>query len=448
MNRSANPERILAVDDSPDTLEVLRRNLTSHGYEVLTAPAVADALRLLAESSIDVVITDFKMPGASGLDLVRHVRDNHRATEVLMITGYASVENAVEAVRTGADNYLSKPFTDDELLAAVESAVAKLRARKAMSAPARVPSYATPALLGECAAIREVARAVDKALTSSAPVLLMGERGTGLEAIARALHYGGPLASRPFVPVHCEATPADRLGAELFGDSTPGKERLGLVHAARTGTLFLDEVFCAQGAVQADLDRMLRENRLPGRAQAPAEPAAVRVIASSSREPKALLARGMLHEPLLYALNVIELRVPPLRDRGEDVLLLARHFAGRFAAEQGLPEPSFSDRSLQALRHHTWPGNLMELENTMQRLVVMADDGAIDVPDLPGVMRYSALHDRGLDRSLSDVESEHIRNVVRSVHGNQTRAALILGIDRKTLREKMKRINRERGATD
>ncbi|MBI5533553.1 MAG: sigma-54-dependent Fis family transcriptional regulator [Deltaproteobacteria bacterium] len=441
MNRSATKERILAVDDSPDTLEVLRRNLASHGYQVLIAPGVAEAVRILEEGPVDVVVTDLKMPGASGLDLIRHVRDNFKSTEVLMITGYPSVEGAVEAVKTGADDYLSKPFTDEELLTAVKGAFEKLRARNAMQAPPDAPAYPTPALIGECEAMRYTLHAVGKATHSKAPVLITGEQGTGKELIARSIHYSSPRASAPFVLVSCSVIPGDRVESELFGSSSPAPSRTGLVHAAQGGTLFFEEIAAAIPAVQTSLVRLIRDKAMPEDAP-PLPHADARVIASSARDLKSLVSRGLFREDLYYALNVIEVRVPPLRERGDDVLMLARHYALKFSAEQGRPEPRFSDRSLRVLKNHSWPGNLQELENTIQRLVVMTDAGVIDVPDLPSLMRFSALRDRGLDRSLAEIEAEHIRNVMGSVQGNQTRAAEILGIDRKTLREKMKRINK------
>jgi DNA-binding NtrC family response regulator len=441
MLRSSPKGRILAVDDSPDTLEVLRRNLTSNGYQVATASSVQEALRLLQQGPVDVVVTDFKMPGLSGLDLVRHVRDNYKATEVLLITGYPTVEDAVVAVKTGADDYLSKPFTDEELLAAVQRAFDKLGARSAVQKRPKIPSYATHALVGECEAMLPVLIAVGKAIATSAPVFIRGERGTGKELIARSIHYGGALAPAPFVLVRCNDIPSDRLASELFGSTVAAHSRPGLVHASQGGTLFLEEIAGACPPVQTALVRLLRHKVMPE--GSPSAPSPVpRVIASSSRDIKAMLTRGAFREDLFYATNVIEIAVPPLRERADDVLILAQHFALEFSTQQGSPEPKFSDRSLQVLKNHSWPGNLQELENTVQRLVVMSDAGVIDVPDLPSLMRFSALRDKGLDRTLADVEAEHIVSVMGTVRNNQTRAAEILGIDRKTLREKMKRIKR------
>ena len=449
MTRPTQKERILAVDDSPDTLEVLRRNLASHGYHVFTAPGVAEAVQVLDNNAVDVVITDLKMPGASGLDLIRHVRENFKNTEVLMITGYPSVEGAVEAVKTGADDYLSKPFTDDELLKAVNDAFDKLRARRAVQDRSPVPVFPNTALIGESEVMRPVIKAMDKAMTSTAPVLVLGERGTGKEMVARVIHYASPRAPGPFLIVNCSAIPEHRLATELFGAprdaQSSGLSAAGLVLAAQGGTLFIDEIASASPAVQASLVHLVRDKRIPSPSAADGRASDARIVAASNKDLVALVNGGAFREDLFYGLNIVEIRIPPLRDRGEDILLLARQFALRFSAEQGRPEPRFSDRSLQVLKNYYWPGNVRELESTVQRLVVMTDSELIDVPDLPSLMRFSALRERGLDRSLADVEAEHIRNVVASVLGNQTRAAEILGIDRKTLREKMKRILRAAG---
>lgn len=439
MSRTPPKQRILAVDDSSDTLEVLRRNLTVHGYQVLTAPSVPEALRILDKEPVDVVITDLKMPGPSGLELVRHIRDNFASTEVLMITGYPTVEGAVDAVKSGANDFLAKPFTDDELLEAVQRSFTKLGARLVMKASPRELPYGTPALAGDCPPMTQVRHFVEKAASSTVPVLIMGERGIGKQLVARAIHYSSSRAAAPFVLASCASIPADRFASEVFG--TPDATDLALVHAARGGTLFLEEISATPASHQPDLLALIRDKKLPG-----GESADVRIIASSSQDLQALAARGQFREDLLMALDIIEVKLPSLRDRGDDILLLARHFALRVTTDQGLPEPRFSDRSLAVLRNHLWPGNLQELENTVQRLVVMSDDGLIDVPDLPSLMRFSALREKGLDRSLADVEAEHIKAVLGSVNGNQTRAAEILGIDRKTLREKIKRLKGQKAA--
>jgi two-component system response regulator HydG len=413
--------RILVVDDSQDTREVLQRNLSALGYDVHTAPGAREALEVLAARGIDVVVTDLKMPGMSGLDLVRHVRENNKDIEILVITGYASVEGAVEAVKSGAEAFLAKPFTDEELAGAVQKALVKQKSRRASGRGAVEAALARAGMVGESEVMRRVYQAIERAAPSTAPVLLVGEAGTGKERIARVIHNCSARASEPFVPVIVAGVPQDRLEGELFGS----KDR-GILESAPQGTIFLDGVNALGPAVQARLARVLEEKGGP------------RIICSTSKDLLAQVGRGAFLEDLFYRLSVVTLAVPALRERGDDVLLLAQHFASRFAVEAERASPRFSDPVLKILKSYNWPGNVLELENVMQRLVVMGD-GTLDVPDLPALMRFSAQRERGLMRTLADVEAEHIRAVLDMVEGNRTKAAEILGIDRKTLREKMKR---------
>jgi two-component system response regulator HydG len=443
MAREEDSASILVVDDSAATLEVLQRNLAAEGYRVFTASSVAEALRLLEAAEVDLVITDLKMPGEGGLTLVRHVRENLQNTEVMMITGFASVEGAVEAVKTGAEEYLPKPFTAQELGTAVRRALGTLRMRRA-SRRRRGDRPATPlGLLGESAVMRSIYRAVTKAAATSATVLISGESGTGKELVARAIHYGSARASAPFVAVNCGAIPEGLLESELFGYvkgafTGATESRAGFFQTADGGTIFLDEISETSPAMQVKLLRVLQDKEVCMVGATRTRSVDVRIAAATNREPASLLEKGVLREDLFYRLNVITIAIPPLRARGDDILLLADHFAAKFAQELGRTAPRFTDKALRALREYNWPGNVRELENVVQRLVLMAESEEIDVFDLPSLMRFSALRGTGLDRSLAEVELEHIRNVLASCGGNRTQAARILGIDRKTLREKLK----------
>lgn len=434
-------ENILVVDDSPNTLEVLQRNLQSQGYRVFTAPDVANAVRILENTPFDLVITDFKMPKVSGLDLVRHIRENFKDTEVMMITGYPSVGGAVGAVKAGAAEYLPKPFTDEELLTAVRSALENLRVRRAVQAPHRVQG--PRGLIGESPAIQKVFTAVAKVAPTPATVLVSGESGTGKELIARAIHYSSPRASAPFVPVNCAAIPDTLLESELFGYikgafTGANETRAGFFQTADGGTIFLDEISATTLATQVKLLRVLQEREICMVGSAKPRKVDIRIIAATNKDLLALVRKDLFREDLYFRLHVITIGLPPLRERGDDVLLLIHHFAQKFAGEIGKPVPGFSDEALQVLRNYHWPGNVRELENVVQLLVVMTDTPVIEVADLPSLMRYSASRGTGYDRTLADIEAEYIRNVVASVDGNRTRAAQILAIDRKTLREKLK----------
>ena len=444
MAEPAKKEHILVVDDSPDTLEVLQRNLQARGYRVYTASGVEQAIGAMEQTPVDLVITDLKMPKASGLELVKHVRANCPDVEVMMITGYPTIGSAVDAVKMGAEDYLAKPFTDDELYDAVERALEKLRVRRTV----RTPLYRTPkaprGLIGESAAMRKVFAAISKAAPTSATVLITGESGTGKELVARAIHYASARASAAFVAVNCAAIPEALLESELFGHvkgafTGAAETRAGFFQTADGGTIFLDEIGAMPPAMQVKLLRVLQEREVCMLGSARARPVDIRVVAATNRQLLPLVEKGAFREDLYFRLNVVPIDVPPLRERGDDVLLLIRHFTDLFAAEFAKPVPHFSDAAIQVLQRYRWPGNVRELENVIQRLVVMAEDELVDVPDLPSLMRFSALgKGSGLDRTLAEVETEYVRNVLASVNGNRTRAAEILGIDRKTLREKLK----------
>jgi two-component system response regulator HydG len=444
MSYSPGKESILIVDDSANTLEVLRRNLTAAGYQVFTAPGVHRAIEILEQTRLDLVITDLKMPKVSGLDLVRHIRENFKDTEVMMITGYPSIEGAVEAVKSGAEEFIPKPFTDAELLSAVERVLDKAKVRRSGRAK---PTHAVPAhkgLIGTSEGMREVFVAIGKASSASATVLITGESGTGKELAARAIHYSSVRSSAPFVPVNCGGIPEGLLESELFGHvkgafTGATESRAGFFHAADGGTIFLDEVSDMSLAMQVKLLRVLQDKKVCMVGSDRTRKVDVRILAATNKDLHGLVEKGLFREDLFYRLNVITIIIPPLRERGDDILLLAHDFLTKFAAELDKAPPRFSDEALQNLRSYNWPGNVRELENVIQRVVVMTDGDLIDVPDLPSLMRFSALRKTGFTRTLAEVEGEYISNVLASVDGNKTRAAEILGIDRKTLREKLKR---------
>lgn len=444
MASKADKESILVVDDAPDTLEVLRRNLTAQGHQVFTAPGVVEAISILDATPIDLVITDLKMPRVSGLDLIRHIRENFKETEIMMITGYASIKGAVEAVKSGAEEYLPKPFTDKELFSAVRRALNKLYMRRTTEAQSVKTSQARYSLIGDSKAMQKIFRAIDKATLTSATLLITGESGTGKELVARAVHYSSSRASAPFVPVNCGAIPEELLESELFGYvkgafTDASATRAGFFQTADGGTIFLDEVSETSPRMQVKLLRVLQDKEVFMVGSRRSQKVDVRIIAATNKDLLSLMEKGEFREDLFYRLNVITIDILPLRERGNDILLLASHFANKFARELGKHTLRFSNKALEVLKNYYWPGNVRELENVIQRLVVMTDDELIDAPDLPSLMRFSALRGTGLNRTLSEVESEYIRNVLESVGGNKTKAADILGVDRKTLREKLKK---------
>jgi DNA-binding NtrC family response regulator len=290
--------------------------------------------------------------------------------------------------------------------------------------------------------MQKVFSAIAKAATTSATTLITGESGTGKELVARAIHYNSPRNSAPFVPVNCGAIPGELLESELFGHikgafTGATETRAGFFQTADGGTIFLDEISETSLSMQVKLLRVLQDKEVNMVGSPRPRKVDVRILASTNKDLLHLVEKGLFREDLFFRLNVITIDIPPLRERGEDILLLTQYFAAKFAEELGKPKLTFSGNALSVLKNYHWPGNVRELENVVQRLVVMTEGDLIEVPDLPSLMRFSALQKTGLSRTLYEVETEYIRNVLTSVGGNKTRAAEILGIDRKTLREKL-----------
>ncbi len=435
---------ILLVDDSEDMLEVLRRNLSLKGYKTYTTQSVQEAIEILNSTEVDLVITDLKMPGVGGLELIKHIRANFKNVEVLVITGYPSIQGAVDAVKTGAEEYLVKSFTDKELFAAVQRAFNKLYTRRAATFKSYLKREPLQGIIGESQAMKEVFNAIRKVSLTSATILITGESGTGKELVARAIHYSSPIASSPFVPVNCGGIPEELIESELFGHlkgtfTGANETRAGFFHTADGGTIFLDEISNTSHSMQIKLLRVLQDKEVYMIGSKKPQKIDVRIVAATNVDLPNLVKKNEFREDLYYRLNVINLNIPPLRKRGEDILLLINYFADRYAKETNRLAPQFSDKALQVLQDYHWPGNVRELQNVIQSLIIMTDENIIDVPDLPSIMRFSALRQKGITRTLAEMETEYIHNVLNSVNGNKTKAAEILGIDRKTLREKIKK---------
>ncbi len=433
---------ILVVDDSESTREVLRRNLEAAGYHVRTAAGVPHALDQLELAPFDLVITDLKMPEVSGLELVRHVRENLPDSEVIMVTGYASVEGAVEAIKTGAEEYISKPFTDEELISAVERALAKLQQRRHGEAKPNTSLLGRYGIIGESAPMQRLAFQVERAARYPATALITGESGTGKELVARAIHYHSARSAAPFVAVNCGGIPSGLMERELFGHTKgaftgAGESRPGFFRTAQGGTILLDEISEMELPMQVKILRVLQEREFCMVGDTRQQKLDLRVIAATNKDLHSLVSRGRFREDLYYRLNVLNIEVPPLRERAGDLPLLVRHFGAKYSAEWDEAIPAFSEPALAAMDRYDWPGNVRELENTFQRVVLMASSERIEVSDLPGPMRFSAQRSHGVLRSLAEVEREHVLRVLDEVGGNKSQAARILGIDRKTLRSKL-----------
>lgn len=433
---------ILVVDDAQDTVELIRRNLEFFGHQVWTASCVEEAIARMSEQAFDLIITDWKMPEYSGMDLVRYIRERDALVGVMMVTGYATIEGAVDAVKTGVDEYLPKPFTEDDLRGAVDRALQKVSTRRSVHTGDSEPT-SRYGIIGCSPEMQAVFDLIGKAAKSNATVLITGDSGTGKELVARAIHYQSKRQSAPFVPINCSAIPQELIESELFGyikGAFTGamSNRMGFFQTADGGSLFLDEIGEMNLGMQSKLLRVIQEKEISQLGSHRSQPIDVRFIAATNKDLLAQVEKGAFREDLFYRLNIVNIEIPPLHQRTDDIPLLIRHFAGRFAQEAGKSVPHFSDAVIDILTHYDWPGNVRELENLILRLMVMLDHDTVEPADLPVSMRSTRLYGQnGKLRTLAEAEADHIRFVVQAARGNITQAAKILGIDRKTLRGKM-----------
>lgn len=440
---------ILLVDDSQDMLEVLRRQLNALQYNTFQSTSVTDAIDLLQHARIDLLITDMRMPGLDGMHLVKYAKSNFPDLPVLVITGFPSVSGAVEAVKSGALDYLSKPFTAKELQQAVQQVFRQQDGKTDTTVSTATEEEQTidyHGIIGQSQPVMELIDLIERIKDTRATTLIQGESGTGKELVARAIHYSGPYRQAPFVTVNCGAIPEHLLESELFGFvkgafTGANETRPGFFHAADGGTIFLDEIGNASAAVQTRLLRVIQEKEVKMVGTNTVQKVDLRVIAATNSDLYTLSQQGQFREDLYYRLHVIDLHTPPLRQRKSDLPLLIRHFLDKYAKSYGRPKPGVTPEAMHRLKAHDWPGNIRELENAVQRALILCD-GQIEVADLPAYLHAA---DRTLRTaqpqallSLREMEQQHIRRVLDAVDGNKTAAAKILGINRKTLRIKLK----------
>jgi DNA-binding NtrC family response regulator len=448
-------ERLLIAEDNDDMRELLGESLTEAGYETVLAADGAAALALIRQEReyFDLVITDVMMPGNKGDELLEAVRDCRAEAPVIVITAYGSVEQAVGMVKTGAFQYLTKPFEIDELLTAVSQALER-SAPQREQARLRYEMPAAPArIIGASRPMRDLFDLIARAARSASTVLITGESGTGKELVARAVH---DLSGRKgnFVPVNCSAIPAELIESELFGHTgqafTGAKQaRAGLFEAADGGTLFLDEIGELPLAVQPKLLRALQEGAVRRVGAEHERIVNVRTVAATNRDLEEEVQTGRFREDLYWRLNVIHLRVPALRERPFDIPLLVEHFLTK-AAKAAATEPlDVLPETLALLTAYSWPGNVRELENAVERAVAFANGARLTPDDLPERLRASggaaAFIARSRERKLTlhEMEREYVLEVLRETNGLKARAAELLGIDRKTLYRKVEEYRAE-----
>ncbi|MBZ9630821.1 sigma-54 dependent transcriptional regulator [Salegentibacter sp. LM13S] len=438
---SIRKENLLIVDDDYDMLEVLDRHLKQENYHTYKAGSVMEAIDILKHSSIDLLITDLQMPGMNGMELVKYVDDHYPEIPKLVITGYPSIDNALTAIKSGALDYLPKPFTKSELLTSVKkSLINRNSVQKSSTSNELRNNYA--GMVGSSAKFEELVDIIERVKNNRATILIRGESGTGKELVARAIHYKGSFAQNPFIAVNCGAIPENLLESELFG-ATKGaytgasETREGYFQAANGGTIFLDEIGTASLAVQVRLLRVLQEKEVRKLGARNSEKIKVRVIAATNSDLREMVEKGTFREDLYYRLNVVDILTPPLRERKEDILPLAKTFLDKYQRDYGKNNLKLSDKTVEILNRYNWPGNIRELENVIQRAIIMCEDEILP-QDLPASVKYQVpIVDEELV-ALKEVEKKHILKVLAAVEQNKTKAAEILQIDRKTLREKIK----------
>ncbi len=447
---------ILVVDDEQSMREFLEILFQKQGHEVTVEADAAGALARLAAGAFDVVVTDLRLGRGSGLDILRHVKSSSPATEVVMVTAFATTENAIQAMKLGAYDYVLKPFKVDEL----KLVVAKALERRALVAENRVLRHrvgehglGTEEILGASAAIGEVRQLVDKVAPTRTTVLVTGESGTGKEVVARAIHDRGNRREQPFVAINCGAIPEGLIESELFGHEKgsftgASEAKPGLFEVAGSGTLFLDEVGELPPQVQVKLLRALQERkirRVGGNADIGM---AARIVAATNRDLGEEVKAGRFREDLYYRLNVIQIRMPPLRERREDVPLFLAHFLARFATELGRPSPRLSPEAERLLFAYPYPGNVRELANVVERAVTLSDDGSVEVGVLPATVRGAQpggagvpanLPEGGLDLQahLDDVERRLLEQALERTLGVKTDAARLLSLTFRSLRYRL-----------
>ncbi len=429
----------LIVDDEPDIRELLTITLQRMDVPSKAAADLDEARRLLENEAFDLCLTDMRLPDGDGLELVEYIQQNHPDIPVAVITAHGNMETAIQALKTGAFDFVTKPVDLDNLRALVSNAL-KLAARR---------SQTGPSIIGESTQIIKLRNTIKKLARSQAPVYISGESGTGKELVARMIHEQGPRADRPFVPVNCGAIPAELMESELFGHikgSFTGAhtDKQGLFQVANGGTLFLDEVAELPLHMQVKLLRAIQEKAIRPVGADKEQPIDVRILSATHKDLAKMVEAGEFRQDLFYRINVIELKVPPLRERGDDVLLLIDHFLTDLSVSTD-SEYLLSPTARKALINYSFPGNIRELENILERAVTLCEGNVIEEEDLqlPENGSFNALEASGelhLEAYLTSIERERIIDALEQTRWNKTAAAKLLGISFRALRYRLEKL--------
>jgi len=439
---------ILVIEDEEKYRRVIGLHLSSTGYEVKATGTAEEGLKLAG--SVDLVLTDLKLPGMDGLALLEKLHDEDKHTPVIVMSAFGTVENAVEAMKKGAVDFLPKPFSLDHLTVVVEKAleVRKLRDENRELREALGQRYQFENIIGHSAPMQEIFSTVTRVAPTRATVLLCGESGVGKDMIARAIHQHSPRKDRPFVKINCTAIPENLMESELFGyekgaftganTSKPGK-----FESANTGTVFLDEIGDVPGSIQVKLLRVLQEHEFERLGSNRTQHTDVRVVAATNVDLRAALENGTFREDLYYRLNVVPINIPPLRERKDDIPYLVEHFAEKFAG-------SISEGAMERLLAYHWPGNVRELENVVERSILLAQGPRVEAADvrIDGGQRArpaTAVTDHFLPEgmTLDEYEQSIIREALKRANGNKSQAARLLGLTRNALRYRLTQMGLE-----
>ncbi len=433
--------RLLLVEDDSAVRMTISTFLELEGYQVDAAASTQEALDRLGGASYPIVISDIYLDERTGLDVLDAARRADPACAVILMTARGTMETVMAATRGGAFDYIAKPFELERMLETIHRAEASLADQGEESAD--MEDLPESELIGSSASMVEIYKTVSRVAPTDATVLLEGETGTGKELIAQMIHRNSLRAGQPFVPVDCAAIAPSLLESELFGalkGSYTGAERdrIGVIEAAHQGTVFLDEIGDIEVGFQLKLLRFLQERQIRPLGSPRSHPVDVRVIAATNRDVAILVDEGKFREDLWFRLNVVRLRVPPLRERGGDVVLLAHFFLRKYDQRYGL-EARLTESGLHAMQGYTWPGNVRQLQHMMERLTILAQGGRIDAAAVAQAIQSMEPGDQASE-SLADTEAEQIRRVLSATNRNKSRAARILGIERKTLYRKLEKM--------
>lgn len=444
--------QILVIDDEPALRHVLCTLLGEAGYHVDQSPDTPSALKMLHQGDYTLAICDVRMPGADGMDFLRHALQQHPELCVIMMSAYGTIDSAIECMKQGAFDYISKPFKPDEILLAVKKGIENRRLRtENTQLRKRLAASTSHQIIHADAGMNALLEQVKTLAQVRSPVLIQGESGTGKELIARALHQQGPRARAPFIAVNCSAIAASLVESELFGHAKGAftgadKTHQGLFVAAHGGLLFLDEIGELPLEFQPKLLRVLQEEEVRPVGSVRTLPVDVRIVTATATDLREAVRKGDFREDLYYRLAVVELKLPPLRQRPDDIPVLCRHFLQSIAARQQVPVPEISAAALAALQRQSWPGNVRELENTLEKVMIFHRGGVIESTDLP--QEYPHPMSKGssvtlpadnlsLKRAIATLEEQHIRAALQQTGGNRTKAAKLLEISLRALHYKI-----------